>query len=235
MRSSTRHQLKQDQFTQAATGTVHWAVEHRQKLVWGGGLAAAALVIAIGAWLYMGYRENQATEAMGMALLTYNAPLRTGQEPTTAAKSFATAEERSKAAQAEFSRVAEQYSGSPSGKLARYFAGVTAAELHDTAAAEREFTAVMNSANPELASLAKLALAGVYQDSGRPSDAMRLYNELADHPTRTVPKSAAQLELAELLATNQPDQARTLLEQIAKENPSAAAGQIAQTRLQGLK
>ncbi len=40
MRAETRHQLKQDRFSQATFGaaeaTVHWTVEHKSKLVVGG-------------------------------------------------------------------------------------------------------------------------------------------------------------------------------------------------------
>jgi predicted negative regulator of RcsB-dependent stress response len=235
VRSYTRHQLKQDQFTEAAKETVHWAVQHRQKLIWGGGLAALVLAILLGTWTYLGYRERRANEAFGQAMLTYSAPLRTAGDTANVGKSFANSQERAKAAHTEFSRVAEQYSSVRTGKLARYFSGVTAIEFGDYKTAEADLKAVISSADSDLASLAKLALANLYQKTGQQSEAARLYNELIQNPTRAVSKSAAQLELAELFASTQPDQARNLYQQIAQEDPQGAAAQVAQARLQALK
>jgi predicted negative regulator of RcsB-dependent stress response len=235
VRRYTRHQLKQDQFKEAAKGTVHWAVEHRQKVIWGGAILGVVLAVVLGGWLYLGYRERQANQAFGQAMLTYYAPLKTGEDTSNASKSFATAEERAKAAHTEFSQVASQYSGVRSGKLARYFSGITAIEMGDDQGAESDLKAVIASADPDLASLAKLALANLYQKTKRQADAVRLYNELIQNPTRTVSKQAAQLELAELFAATQPDQARTLYQQIAQEDPEGAAAQVAQSRLQSLK
>ncbi len=238
MRSYTRRQLKHDQFKDAAKETVHWAVEHRQKLVWGGAVAVVVAAAVVGTWFYMASRERQANEAFGQAMLTYSAPLKTendSEQASAGQQIFATAEDRAKAAHAEFSQIASQYSSVHTGKLARYFSGVSAAELGDNKSAENDLQAVIGSADPDLASLAKLALANVYQKTNRQADAVKLYNELIQNPTRTVSKAAAQLELAELFAATQPDQARTLYQQIAQENPEGAAAQVAQSRLQALK
>jgi tetratricopeptide (TPR) repeat protein len=168
-------------------------------------------------------------------MLTYYAPLKTGQETPNSGKSFATAEERAKAAHAEFSQVANQYSRVRTGKLARYYSGITAIDMGDNKAAESDLKAVISSADADLASLAKLALANLYEKTGQQADAVRFYNELIQNPSRTVSKPAAQLELAELFAATQPDQARSLYQQIAAENPEGAAAQVAQSRLQSLK
>jgi tetratricopeptide (TPR) repeat protein len=238
VRSYTRRQLKQDQFKEAAVETVHWAVEHRQKVIWGGAIAAVVVAVLVGGWFYMRHRESQANQAFGQAMLTYYAPLKTdnnGEQASNGRQTFATAEDRAKAAHAEFAQVANQYSSVHTGKLARYFSGITEVELGDNKSAESDFQAVISSADPDLASLAKLALANVYQKTNRQADAVKLYNELIQNPTRTVSKAAAQLELAELFAATQPDQARTLYQQIAQENPEGAAAQVAQARLQELK
>jgi len=238
VRSYTRRQLKQDQFKEAAIETVGWAVEHRQKLIWGGGVAVLVIAALVGSWFYLRYRERHADEAFGQAMLTYYAPLRTdpnAEEAANGRQTFATAQDRAKAAYAQFSQVAKEYSSVHTGKLARYFSGITAVELGDNKAAESDLQAVIRSADPDLASLAKLALANLYRKTNRQSDAVKLYNELIQNPTRTVSKAAAQLELAELLAATQPDQARTLYQQIAQENPEGAAAQVAQARLQSLK
>jgi len=234
LRSYTRHQLKQDQFTEAAKGTVHWAEEHRQKLVAGTIIAAVAVALVCAFWFYRGYRENRAAQAFGHALLLYNAPLRSA-EPTAVEPAFNTTAERTRAAHAEFAKVAAQYSGVRSGKLALYFSGVTAAETGDNAAAERDLKRVAETADDGLSALAKLALAGLYRSSNRQSEAVKLYNQIIQKPSRTVSKQTAQLELASLFGASQPAEARKLYEQIKQENPKGAAGQIADMRLQTLK
>ena len=236
MRSYTRRQLKQDQFTAAFTERVHWAVEHRQKLIWGAVVVAAALAVGLTVWGYTHYRQSRANEALARAMQTYNAPIRpAGEQPAQGTQSFASASERSKAAHAEFARVADQYSSTRSGRLARYFSGVTAVELGDNAAAERDLKKAAETGDSDLSALAKLALANLYRNTNRQADAVKLYKDLIDHPTRTVSKPAAQLELATVFASTQPDEARRIYEQIKKENPQGAASQIADSRLQGLK
>jgi predicted negative regulator of RcsB-dependent stress response len=238
VRSYTRRQLKQDQFKEAAAETVHWASEHRIKLVWGGGVAVLVVAAIVGTWFYYAYRERHANRALGDAMITYYAPLKseaTPEQPATGQQTFATAQDRAKAAYGQFTRVADEYSSVRSGKLARYFSGVTAVELGDNKDAESDLQSVISSADPDLASLAKLALANLYRKTNRQADAVKLYNELIQNPTRTVSKPAAQLELAELFAATQPAQARTIYQQIAQENPDGAAAQVAQARLQDLK
>jgi predicted negative regulator of RcsB-dependent stress response len=235
LRGYTRHQLKQDQFTEAARETVHWAVEHRQKLIWGGVGALVLLAIVFASLLYRRHQENQATEAFGRAMLTYNAPLGGGEQESSAGPSFGTARERVQAAHAEFEKIVQQYSGTRTGKLAAYFSGITALELGENAAAENHLKVVIDSADSDLAALAKLALASHYRNSNRATDAARLYNELIAKPSRSVAKETAQLELADLFSSTQPAEARRLYEQIKKDNTQSSAAQMAETCLQSLK
>jgi hypothetical protein len=58
---------------------------------------------------------------------------------------------------------------------------------------------------------------------------------LIAHPTSTVPKVNSQLQLAELYAPKQPNEARSIYQQIAKDNPQSAAGQLATEKVQELK
>ena len=54
MRAETRHQLKQDRFSQATFGaaeaTVHWTVEHKTKLIAGAVVIAVVLAASLGGW-----------------------------------------------------------------------------------------------------------------------------------------------------------------------------------------
>ena len=136
---------------------------------------------------------------------------------------------------AQFTQIADKYSFTESARVARYFAGVTAHDLGDNAAAEKDLKDVADSRSQEIASLARMALAGVYRDTNRNSQAIELYKQLADHPTASVGKSTAQFLLAGLYAeAGQPDQARVLYQQMQKENPASQVAQIASQKLQAL-
>ena len=58
--------------------------------------------------------------------------------------------------------------------------------------------------------------------SGKTPEAAKLYQELADHPTMTVPKASALLALADAYRESQPAQARQIYERVEKEFASNA-------------
>ena len=237
MRSYTRHQLKQDAFRQHTTDTISWAQEHQSMLIAVGIVVAVIAAAVVGGWWYVGYRNDQAQSQLAAAIEKYNAPVRPAGEPATPEMlSFASAQERAKTTNAEFTRIADKYSFTESGRVARYFAGITFHEMGDNAAAEKDLTDVAGSRSKEIASLAKLALAGIYHDTNRDSQAIAIYKDLADHPTASVGKGTAQFLLASLYEeSHQPDQARALYQQMQKESPASPVAQLATQRLQALK
>ena len=120
--------------------------------------------------------------------------------------------------------------------MARYFVGLTSAQLGDYSAAEHNLQEAANSSNGDLASLAKFALASVYSAEKKDSQAIDLYKQVIDKPTTLVSKAAAQIELAGFYESIQkPDEAKKIYEQIQKENPSSEAASLAQRRATELK
>ena len=236
MRSYTRHQLKQDAFRAQTTETISWAVENRSQLIAAGVVVAVVLAIVLGGWWYVDYRDQQAQGELSGAIEKYNGPVRpAGQPPVPGELSFASAQERAKVTNAEFTRIADKYGFTQSGRIARYFAGITCHEMGDNANAEKALQMVANGRYKEVASLAKLALAGFYHDTGRDAQAIALYKDLADHPTASVGKSTAQFQLASLYEeSHQPDQARALYQQMQKESPASPVAQLASQKLRAL-
>ena len=174
--------------------------------------------------------------ALGHALQVYQAPVTSaGQPPMPGTSSFASAQERAKAARAEFAKVAENYSHTNSGRIARYFMGLADNEAGNTVAAEKELQQVADSGHSDVAALAKFALASTYRSQGKDAQAVALYKDLMEHPTNTVPKSQAQLALASVYEQKQPQEARNLYQQVQKENPDSAVGQMAASRLSEMK
>ena len=241
MRAETRHQLKQDRFSRAtidaAESAAHWSVAHKNKLI------AAAVVVAVvaagvaGAWYYLNQQDQKASLEMSQAVRTLNTPVRPpNMPPQPEAPSFASGAERATAAHKQFQAIVDKYPYTHAAGFARYFLGVTSADLGDNAAAERGFQKVISSGDNDVAALAKMALASVDRNTSRNKQAIELYKQLAAKPTSTVGKVTAQIELAATYkADNQPLEAKRIYETIQKENPASEAAQLASAKLQELK
>jgi predicted negative regulator of RcsB-dependent stress response len=241
VRAETRHQLKQDRFSRvtidAAERTAHWSVEHKNKLIAAAVVVAVVAAAAVGSWYYLSQQDQKASLEMSQAVRTLDTPVRPPNMPAQPeAPSFASSTERATAARKQFQAIVDKYPHTHSAEFARYFVGVTSADLGDNAAAERELQQVISSANGDVAALAKMALASVYRNTGRNKQAIELYKQLAAKPTSTVGKVTAQIEQAATYKSdNQPLEAKRIYETIQKENPASEAAQLATAKLQELK
>ena len=241
MRAETRHHLKQDAFSRvtidAAEKTAHWTVAHRTTLI----ITAVVLVIVlgggIGGWYYLNAQDEKASLDLSEAVRTLDTPLRpagTPEQPDF--PSFTSSKERTQAAQKQFQSIVNKYPHTRTAEMAHYFLGVTAADLSDNAAAERNFKEVASARNRDVSALAKVALASLYGETKRTKEAVAIYQELINKPTDSVNKVTAQLQLAELYQnSNQPLDAKRIYEQVKKENPGNEAGQLATQKLAELK
>jgi TolA-binding protein len=232
VRRYSRHQLKEDRFQEATADTLSWAVEHEKVLIIAVVAALLVVGVAVGAWFYLQKQDAAASYDLGQAIRTFDAPLRpAGMPADPQQQSFTSAAERAKAAQAQFQQVIQKYPHTRSADFAQYYLGLSDIALGDNAGAERELKEVAGAHDQDLGSLARMALAGFYRDTNRIDDAIRLYKELEAHPTNTVPKVRAQLDLASIYEAQQPLEAKKLYDQIVKDNPGSAAAQLAQQRL----
>ena len=233
MDTRTRHALKKDKFAQAAASSASWVSEHQTDVVrWSIGIGAL-LVLVIGGLVFWNVRSSAADLALGAALDVYTTPLPLPGAPPEPGV-YATAAARATEANREFVAIAHDFSWLPEGTKARYFAGVTYEELGQTGKAETELKAVAGSWDRNIANLARLALAGLYQQTSRDSEAIALYNEIAAKPSVTVSASVAQLDLADLyVAEGKQDLARALWAKVKDTDKDGAAGSVAAQKLAG--
>jgi tetratricopeptide (TPR) repeat protein len=208
-----------------------WLSGHRSGVLRWVIVAAVVVVGGVALLVFWNLRSSAAETALDAALDTYNAPL--AQPGAPAEKGvYTTAGDRSKAANQQFAAVAQQYGWLSDGAKAHYFAGVTDEELGQNAAAETELKIAAGSWNRNLSNLAKLALAGLYQQTDRNSQAIDLYTALAAKPSDTVSAAVAQLDLADLYAaTGKQDQAKALWAKVKDADKDGAAGSIAAQKL----
>jgi tetratricopeptide (TPR) repeat protein len=241
VRAETRHQLKQDRFSkvtlEAAENAAHWSVEHQSKLI----VATIAVVviasIAFGGWYYVSSQDEKASGDLATAVRTFDTPIRPAGMPAQPEyPSFASAQERATAARKQFQDIVDKYPRTHTADMARYFVGLTAQQLNDNAAAERNLQEAAGSSNGDLAALGKFALASVYRAENKDQQAIDLYKQLIAKPTLVVSKATAQLELATLYESEKkPGEAKKLYDEVVKDNPQTEAASLAQRRNVALK
>ena len=233
MDTRTRHALKQDRFALAAKSSASWVSENQASVLrWSIGIGVVVVLLVAGA-VFWNIRSSAADAALGAATDVYTSPLAVPGAPAEAGV-YTTAEARAKEANREFVAIAQNFGWLPAGAKARYFAGLTYEELGQNGNAETELRAAAGSWDRNLANLAKLALAGLYQQENRGDEAVSLYKELAAKPSLTVSTDAAQLALADLYASQgKLDQARVLWAKVRDTDKDGAAGSIAAQKLTG--
>ena len=231
MDTQTRHALKQDRLVEATRTSVDWFQEHRSKVISAGLAVVVVLAIVVAGLVIYNQRSAAADQAFGEAMDTYNTPLADAAQPAMPGqKTFATAAARAGAANQQFVKLASQYGFFQAGKIGTYFAGLTAIDLGQTGQAETYLKKVVDGGDAALASLAKLALANLYQQTNRSNQAIELYNQLVAKPTSTVPADSAKLQLASLYEKTNPAEATKIYAQL--KGSKSAAGQIAAQKLQ---
>jgi tetratricopeptide (TPR) repeat protein len=234
--TQTRHALKQDKFVNATTSGLEWIGENRSRVVaWSVGVVVLIGIVVASIILYQ-QRKAAANQLLGQAMDIYQTQLAKPNQPAEPGeKTYATAAERAKAAYPLFRQAADQYGWLSAGEMARYFAGVTELDLGQQSAAEADLQKATHAGNGNLAALAKIALANLYAQTGRNSQAVTVFQDVIQHPTTTVPKAEAQLQLAQLYETTQPAEARRLYAEIKDQNKDTDAAQIATQKLASLK
>ena len=236
MDAQTRSALKkEDPFIHTTQAVLDWIAENRAKAlrITIGVLVVIALAVA-GVIVYQ-QRSAAAANALGSALSVYSTPITDPAQPVPPGmKTFATAADRAKAANPLFEDVAKRYGSTTPGQNALYFAALTAGEMGNDAAAEAGFRKAGDLHDANIASLAHFALANLLTQHGQTGEAIKLYQNLINHPTATVPAATAQLQLAQLYeASNNVAEANKIYALLKAKDLTTAAGQIAAQRLAG--
>jgi tetratricopeptide (TPR) repeat protein len=229
----TKAALKHDQFVDTTKHGLEWASENRRSVIVTSCIILGVILILVAAGVIYNSRSQAASAAFGNAMQTYQSPIaEPGQPVPPGMKTFPNVIDRAKAANALFMATANKYGMTSDGRNARYFGGLTYIEAGENQSAENTLKQVADSWNSNLSSLAKLALAQLYRQTGRSSQAIELYNQLTAKPTDAVPAGTAQLQLAELYeGQNQPEAAKKIYAQLKDKDAKGPAGAIAAQKL----
>ena len=221
-------------FSRLSTASPTWLDQHKQAVTRASVAGVVLLFLGIAGSVWTSNQLQHAQDAFSNAMDVYDSPVQqAGQPPIPNVKTYNSAAARAKDANPLFRDTASRYGWCKAGANAEYFAGLTDEDMGRTADAERELKKAAGSSDAGLASLAKVALAGLYSGAGRQKEAADLYRDVIDHPTLTVSANAARLALAEAEEGTNPQEARELYAKVKDTDKTTAAGQIAAEKLSG--
>jgi predicted negative regulator of RcsB-dependent stress response len=231
----SRKELKQDK--------IHDAIEHGAEAVFSHTtvLAAAVLavvVVAVGyfSWRFYNDRQTvQATAALDLATKSYSARIGAAPDPNDPGEPFYPTElARAEDAVQKFSAVAEKYPNTNPGRLAAYYAALCYEDLERHNQALEQLKKISSGKDKELVAMAQYQIGVIYERTGKPADAVKVFRDLAEHSSVFVPRPLVLLELAETLRQSDPKQAADVYTQLKKEFPNTAVSEEADRGLETL-
>lgn len=232
----SRKDLKKDEVRETLTHGAEAIFSH-QRQIWNYGSIALLIVVVVLGWRFYTQKQTaKGSAALADAMKVYQARIRTAAEPALPDE-ISYLDEKNKYADAvkKFTEVANRYSRTRPGQLARYYAALSLERLGRYDEAETDLKSLQSSSDESLSALARFKLAQVYDESGKGSQALQLYQQLADKPTLFVPKPVVLLALADHYSSSDPTQAAKLYNQVKTEFPDTQAAQQADERLQLLQ
>ena len=228
----SRKELKQDKIKES--------IEHGAEAVFSHGQLTLIVVIAVlvaalgyGGWrFYIDRKTAEATSAFDLARKAYQGRIGTPNPADPSEPVYTDELSRLQDASHKFSSVADKYSSTNPGKLARYYSALCLEDLERQNQALEELKKISNGSDKELAAMAQYQMAVIYARTDKPADAAKLFRGLADKPSALVPRPLVLLELAGLLRKTNPPEAIGLYQQIKKEFPDSAIAEQADRGLE---
>ncbi len=209
----TRHdlkdQLQHDQFTDAVSEVVTFASTNRQQVIRWSLIGAAVVIVAVGIWAFMSHQKAARQADLAEAMTVVDAQV---GPPNEYDKTYPTEDAKNEAAIKALADVVAKDGDSNEGMIAQYTLATIKAKK-DPKGAEPAFKRVADSGS-SVAPLAKIALAQLYLGDKRTADAQDLLRSIVNGPSDLVSKAQAQLLLADVDATVDPQAAKSILKSL---------------------
>jgi hypothetical protein len=212
------------------TDRIHDAIEHGAEAVFSHKqvtlialLVVLVVVAGYGGWtVYSERKTAEASNAFENAMKAYMGrvgPPVPGEQSDPNELSYADDNAKSKDAAQKFGAVADKYSSTNPGRLARYYQALSLENLDQQNQALEELKKISSGSDKELMAMAQYQTAVIYARTGKTDDAAKLFRSLADKPSTFVTRPLALLELAGVLRQSNPKEAANVYQQIKKEYP----------------
>jgi tetratricopeptide (TPR) repeat protein len=126
-----------------------------------------------------------------------------------------------------FIDVANKYSSTNPGKLARYYDALCLEDLEQHNQALEELKKVSETRDRELSGMAQYQTGVIDARIGKTDEAVKIYRALADKKLVFVPRPLVLLELANVLRQTKPQEAAAVYQQIKQEFPDSTISEEA--------
>lgn len=206
-RKLTRKEIvREDVIRKTLTETSHWAIGNLNYLVAAAGLVILSVVVFVAWQAYSSSRAEAMQVAFADAMAKFHAPLR-GEESESpemdllrSKYEFESEVERYESALAAFEEVAESYSGARLGVLSRYYQALCLAHLGRTGESKDLLAQVVGETRyPQIANLAKNALAQHAVAQGDYAEAVGQLERILDQPSENFPEQLILMRLGQTL------------------------------------
>ena len=234
----TRHEiLKEDKFLLTIDSARDFFLAKRKEILIVLGAAAVVFLAVFGARYYLAQQDESAKDQLSAALRIYHGTV-LGSAPTgpTGASDpvFATGTEKFEKALAEFQKVATQHASRPSGKIAKYYVGLSLRDLNKTNEAIATLEALSKDSS-DYGVLAQRALVSIYEGSGNLAKAAEVCQQLSQSKSAVVPRSETLMQLAQLHERqNKKAEATKVYQQLVKDFPGTSTMTEAEQKLKQL-
>ena len=216
-----RKDLKRDRFVEEVTQQVAFFAVHRKRFI-GGGIAVVVLIVAAVSYSAYARGRHAASQAALQEAVDYYHGVVT-DEDLPGVKTFTSESERIDAVTKALDAIALDYSGTIAAGGAAFYSGLLDRDEGNVAEARSHFEQALNGKGSEYPGLARLALGGLLLAEGDSEGARKHFQWVVEHPSRTVSKDRASIEVARTLIENDPQQAREILDAIQAENGPASS------------
>lgn len=234
----TRHDiLKEDKFLLTVDSARDFFLAKQKQIILVVGAVAAVGLAVLGIRYYLAQQDESAKDQLSAALRIYHGTV-LGSAPTAPAGTsepvFATSAEKYEKALTEFQKLAAQHDSRPSGKIAKYYAGLSLRELNKTNEAIATLEALGKDSS-DYGVLAQRALVSIYEGTGNLAKAAEVCQQLAQSKSAVVPKSDTLMQLAQLYERqNKKSEATKVYQQLVKDFPGTPTMTEAEQKLKQL-
>ena len=237
MKSTERHQLKQDRFLTTLNETMLQIEQHRKRM-----LAGVVALVVIGAavtgyLLWQRNRNEQAARMLTDAVVIAEAPVADAEDaPKPPSGTYTSERAKLEASLPKFLAVAEAFPKTQAGLAGRYHAAANLAALGRYEEAAKRYQEVVDLAGDSVyGSMARLGLAEAQLSQRQFEPAINTFKQLSVNPAAEVPVDGVLMQLgrAYLLAGRKPEAVQSF-KRITSEFPTSPFAAEARRELDAL-
>ncbi|HEX9689159.1 MAG TPA: tetratricopeptide repeat protein [Thermoanaerobaculia bacterium] len=189
----TRKELKRNELVESFGRTVDYVSHHRRGAFEALAAAAAVLAIAVGFFLFRGWRERQAGRDLSAALEILETRLAGDPTVATAARTFPTAADREREATKHL-KAASEKGGTAAGRAAQV---ILAARAEKPTQSTESLAKAARDGHAEVAAAAEIDAARLLAAQGKNTEAIDRLKRAIESPKSVAPKDALLFTLAE--------------------------------------